>query len=240
MDVDRRTVVKGMAAGGALLAFGVPRWALAEAGGPAPPQGCTLLLGGSESDAAFACGARAVLVRAGCPERALAASAGGPLAAPGALRAQLVLARGTRWIAVLDDAGAAIFQELVRGVEGRLLSRGHHAIAPGDTSEQRHAWVGASPKWAAAALLADCLAADAANVTIDESFLAHAAMAPRTTRDGLLTHSPDAAECVGQAVAACALGLGAGRRPPGGSAPPRFAGAPAPPMRRFVSFVVDL
>ena len=37
------------------------------------------------------------------------------------------LSRGTRWIAVLDDAGAAVFQEMIRASAGRLLARGSHA-----------------------------------------------------------------------------------------------------------------
>ncbi len=240
MDVGRRTVVKGMAAGGALLAFGAPRWAF---GAPvADPRAarCVLLLGDVDAHAGVARGARGLLARAGCVERALVAPPGGVLAAPDAVRARLAQARGTRWIALLDDAAAAVFQELVRGVDGRLLSRGHHtATATADGTARRAAWMAASPAWAAGALLAASLAAPAAGVSISESFVADRPAAPPPRgADALLIPTDDWCAGVGQAVAACALGLGAGRRLPGDHAawPGRHAAGPGHP---FVSFVVD-
>jgi hypothetical protein len=239
MDVDRRSVVKGIAVGGALLACGAPRWALAGASGP-DGRPCALLLGHADASPAFARGARAVLERAGCPELALGTSPGAPLGAAGALSERMARSRATRWIAVLDDAGAAIFQELVRSAEGRLLARGHHGL--GSDGVLRAAWVAASPDWCTAALLASCLRKPPANVSITESFLAAAVPAePSADPRGLLHPGSDWIECVGQAVAASALGLGARHRLPADSAQRAGArGAGAPPAARFVSFVVDL
>ena len=58
MEVDRRSLMKGMLAGGALLALGTPPWAFADP--PARrPNHCLLLLGGSGADDLFASGAGA-------------------------------------------------------------------------------------------------------------------------------------------------------------------------------------
>jgi hypothetical protein len=237
VDVDRRSVVKGMAAGGALLWFGAPGWSLAGGSGGGPER-FALLLAHGDADAAFAGGARTVLTRAGCRELEVVEAKGGPLADPGALAARMERSRGTRWIAVLDDAGAAIFQELVRGAGGRLLARGHHAASPHDAVPLRHLLVAASPAWSARALLASRLAGTGPRVAITETFLSETGPAPSFRRDD----DPDAAggwvACVGQAVAASALGLRA--RPRAGGDPVSRGGrAAVPAAQRFASFVVD-
>ena len=58
MDVDRRTLMRGMLASGALLALGVPSWAFADQSARRPKQ-CMLVLGGTSADEAFACGTQA-------------------------------------------------------------------------------------------------------------------------------------------------------------------------------------
>ena len=58
MDIDRRTLMKGMLASGALLALGVPSWAFADH--PARrPKHCMLVLSGTGADEAFARGTQA-------------------------------------------------------------------------------------------------------------------------------------------------------------------------------------
>jgi hypothetical protein len=58
MEVDRRSLMKGMLASGALLALGLP--ASTFAGQPARrPKQCMLVLGGTGADVAFARGAQA-------------------------------------------------------------------------------------------------------------------------------------------------------------------------------------
>src|SRR5690606_21896647 len=175
MEVDRRSFVKGIAAGGALLAFGAPRLARAAAPAAAAPAGCTLFLGHPGVEAAFARGAGAVLARGGCRELGGAAGIGGPIADYGAIRGRIARARGTRWIAALDDGGAALFQELIRSEGGRLLARGSHACSPDGAVPLRHVWIAASPAWSAGPPLAAALAATGAAFSVAESFLDEAA-----------------------------------------------------------------
>ena len=58
MEVDRRSLMKGMLAGGALLALGTPPWTFA-ASPVRKAGGHGLLLAGGPADEAFARGARA-------------------------------------------------------------------------------------------------------------------------------------------------------------------------------------
>jgi hypothetical protein len=225
-----------MAASGALLWFGTPSWALPGEAGPGPGR-FALLLAHGDADALFARGARTVLTRAGCRELEVVESKGGPLAGAGSLAARMERSRGTRWIAALDDAGAAVFQELVRGVGGRLLSRGNHVASPHDAVPLRHLWVAASPPWGGRALLESRLAAMGPRFTIAESYLDDSG-APSVGRDDVPDAADDWVACVGQAVAASALGLRPGRRAP--SDPRAVAREPALVARRFTSFVVDL
>src|SRR5690606_29693853 len=100
------------------------------------------------------------------------------IAAHDVLRTRMERARGTRWIALVDDGGAALFQELVRAASGRLLARGSHACAPYASVPLRHLWVAASPAWSARSLLASSLMGTGASFSITESFLAGTPSAP--------------------------------------------------------------
>ena len=245
MDLDRRSFVMGMATGGALLAFGGLRPAALANPTGGVPGGCRLLLGHPEAAPAFARGARAVLARAGCRELGIVDAPGGPIAAHDALRAQLARAQGTRWIALVDDGGAALFQELVRAASGRLLARGNHACAADGAVPLRHVWVAASPTWSARALLASSLTGTGASFSVAEDVLGAAPSPPVPPAAGVDTfvrRSPDWIECVGQAVAAAALGLGAAAA---SAVEPRFVHRAAReqgtlPTRRLATFVADL
>lgn len=236
MDVDRRSVVKGMAASGALLWFGAPSWARAAE----PPHGRFALLlahGDADAEAAFARGARTVLARAGCRELEIVDAKGGPLADPRALAACMERSRGTRWIAVLDDAGAAVFQELMRAAGGRLLSRGNHAASPHDPVPLRHLWVSASPAWTARALLESRLVGTRARFAIEESVLDATPRAPSVRRDDVADEPDGWFACVGQAVAASALELRPVRRTPSDS---RAVERGLARQARLATFVIDL
>lgn len=52
MNIDRRSLMKGLLAGGALLTLGVPPWTFADQATRKPRQ-CLLLLGDSEVDDAL-------------------------------------------------------------------------------------------------------------------------------------------------------------------------------------------
>ena len=103
---------------------------------------------------------------------------GGLLSDPGQMGELLERSRGTRWIAVLDDASAAVFQELVRSAASGLLSRGSHACSEDGSVPLRHVWMVASPVWSAGALLAASLIEGGTSFSITETFL-HEPSAPR-------------------------------------------------------------
>src|SRR5690606_7507511 len=119
-------------------------------------------------------------------------------------RAHAERARGTRWIALVDDGGAALFQELIRAASGRLLARGSHACSQDASVPLRHLWVAASPTWSARALLASSLIRTRSSFAITEQILGGAESTPPPAagrRDTRLPGSADWVECVGQAVA---------------------------------------
>ena len=244
MDVDRRSLMKGIFAGGAVLAFGATGWARVESSSRAGRR-CALLLGGSNSelDAAFERGARVVTDRNGVGPLEIVKLESGLLAETNALIERIERCRGARWIAVLDDGSAAVFQELVRIADVRLLSRGSHASSEDGSTRFRHAWMTASPMWSAGALLASRLADTGSSYSITESFLDDTQVVrPQLECDDFLARSDDWAECVGQAVTASAFGFGAGRDLPADRAVVHATsyGKRRPAVRSFTSFVVDL
>jgi hypothetical protein len=101
----------------------------------------------------------------------------GVLAEPGRMAELLNQSQDTRWIAILDDASAAVFVELARGANAQLLSLGLHAASTEaafycDTSSfLRHLWTTAAPSHSPAALLAELLLPGQSHFTITEQFL---------------------------------------------------------------------
>lgn len=117
MTIRRRDVLKGMAAGGAVLAAGtLPHLAHAAAGRPRT----LLLLSGSPHDEAFAAGlARAV--------RAETLRLSASLTARPELAARL-LAPGARLVALLPEAEGVVLNELVRSAGARLRHAASHRL----------------------------------------------------------------------------------------------------------------
>jgi hypothetical protein len=79
--------------------------------------------------------------------------------------------RGTRLIAVMDDAGAVIFLELARTAGVRLLAMGTHVCSADSASPLRHAWATASPVHGVGGTLASQLADGQDGFSITEDFL---------------------------------------------------------------------
>lgn len=176
MEIDRRSLMKGLLAGGALLALGTSPWAFAD-----PPirnsRRCLLFLGDSAMDDAFEKG-----VRAACGEMKYHGLQtvkvnGGLLSDPGQVAGLLEQSRGARWIAVMDDASAAVFQELARSAGGRLLSVGSHASVNDEVCPIRHVWLAASPAQSAGGLLAAQFIEQGAGFSITENFLSESTAA---------------------------------------------------------------
>jgi hypothetical protein len=179
MDEKRRILIKGMVTGGTLLAFGIPTIAQAASISQTlsgSTRNCQLLLGNTPIDEAFAKGAQAACshyidyhhgtLPAFPLENAL-------LTNPLRIVNLLTQSRDMRWIAVMDYASAAIFTELVRNLEGRLLSLGSHMSSSGNDASfpTRHVWTSASPAYSSAGLLASLLSQGQHDFSIVENFL---------------------------------------------------------------------
>ena len=170
MEVDRRSLMKGILAGGALLALGTPPWALGESS-PRRPNQCLLLLGGSGADDVFATGAGAAATGMSYDGLQIVKLKGGLLTDTDRAITLLKRSRGARVVAVMDDAGAAMFLELARTEGVRLLSMGTHACSTGAASPLRHAWSSSSAAHSAGGLLASQLLQRHGSFSITESFL---------------------------------------------------------------------
>ncbi|MDC8445756.1 MAG: hypothetical protein LV471_07500 [Nitrosomonas sp.] len=182
MDETRRSLIKGMLTGGTLLAFGVPAVTQATSISQTlfnSTQNCQLLLGNTPIDEAFAKGTQAAFVhhanyRQGTlPVFKLENEL---LTSPLHIVDLLTQSRNMRWIAVMDHGSAAIFTELVRNLEGRLLSLGSHMSASGNDAifSMRHVWTTASPVYSAGGLLASLLSQGQHDFSIVENFLEQA------------------------------------------------------------------
>ena len=170
MEIDRRTLMKGMLAGGTALALGVPPWTFA--GSPARRAGhCVLLLGDTGVDDAFSNGARAACADMTYEGLQTVGLKGGLLTDTDRMVKLLEKSRGTRWIAVMDDASAAIFLGLARTAGVLLLSMGTHACSQDGPNKLRQAWVVASPAQSAGGLLASQFAKSQNSFSIIETFL---------------------------------------------------------------------
>lgn len=180
MDETRRSFIKGMLTGGTLLVFGIPTVTQALSTSQTSSgnmRDCHLLLGNTPIDEAFARGAQAACTRFSSfnKEGALPAFqfADELLTAPLRIIDLLTQSRNMRWVAIMDYANAAIFTELVRNSERRLLALGSHMFASSDNTSLplRHVWTTASPVYSAGGLLASLLAHNQHDFSIVENFL---------------------------------------------------------------------
>ena len=108
MEIDRRSLMKGLLASGALLALGTPLWTFA--GSPArKPKHCVLLLGGTSADDVFERGARAACD--GMTDERLQTEKlrGGLLASTDGVSKLLEQSRGARWITVMTMPARSSF-----------------------------------------------------------------------------------------------------------------------------------
>lgn len=170
MEIDRRSLMKGMLAGGALLALGTPSWTFAS--WPArKPKHYVLLLGGTSVDEVFEKGVRAACDGMSNNDLQSVKLKGGLLAHMEGLSKLLEQSRGARWIAVMDDASAMIFLELVRTANVRLLSMGTHVCSSDSSCPLRHAWATTSADHCAGGLLASQFVRRRGSFSITESFL---------------------------------------------------------------------
>lgn len=170
MEIDRRSMMKGILASGALLALGVPSWAFA-----APPVRrpgrCVLLLGGTDADARFANGAQAACASLAYEGLRTVKLDGRLLTGMDRMVTLLDQSRGVRMIAVMDDASAVIFLELARTAGVRLLSMGTHVCSADSACPLRHAWTTTSAAHGVGGVLASQFADGRHGFSIVEDFI---------------------------------------------------------------------
>ncbi|WP_447987108.1 hypothetical protein [Nitrospira sp. Nam74] len=167
MEIGRRSLMKGMLAGGALLALGTPPWAFADQPSRRPRH-CLLLLGDTRPDHMFESGARGACAGMAYKDMETVKLKGGLLAGTDRMIKLLEQSRGARWIAVMDDAGAAIFLELARTAGARLISMGMHACSMDHSS---HDLATASAACSPGGRLATQLSRGPHGFSIKETFL---------------------------------------------------------------------
>ena len=180
MDETRRSLIKGMLTGGTLLAFGIPRITEAVSTNQSlsgNTRNCQLLLGKTPIGEAFAKGAQAACASCNSYRQGAVPTfqfEDELLTNPLRIVDFLTQSRDMRWVAVMDYANAAIFTELVRNCEGRLLALGSHTSVSSDNISLplRHVWTTASPAYSAGGLLASMLIQNQHDFSIVENFLA--------------------------------------------------------------------
>jgi hypothetical protein len=197
MDVNRRNLMKGILGGGTLATFGIPNLTtagMAKAMGPASDtmktRTCALLLGSTPADDAFARGAS--IAHSTCSMRhentpleiatlEVIKLKGGLLREVERVSELMAVSRGMRWVAVMDDASAAVFTEIVRNAGGHLIARGTHvssedasaypAFRDDSSPALRHLWASVSPEQSPGPILASQLVGPHHNFSIVENFL---------------------------------------------------------------------
>lgn len=179
MDETRRNFITGMLTGGTLLALGIPGITQAASATSALSDhawNCHLLVGNTPIGEAFATGARAACAHhshSGQSDLTTFQLGDELLINPQSITDLLTRSPHIRWVAVMDYAHAAIFTELVRNADARLLALGSHASAfNADAAlSLRHRWTTSSPAYGAGSLLASTLAQNGRSFSIVENFL---------------------------------------------------------------------
>ncbi|MBI4987693.1 MAG: hypothetical protein HZC23_02635 [Rhodocyclales bacterium] len=160
MKPHRRALLKGMMAGSAIAAVGLPKISFAKPQAPAARD--VVLVGCGGIDAGFAAGAG----EAGALKpRNLGA---GSLPDLAATRALFESCRGKRLVGLMEDGAYVLFSEMARDAGARLVFEGQHSIAA-DGRLSRHAFSSAAGFHGSAEPLAAALSATDAAFVIAEA-----------------------------------------------------------------------
>lgn len=162
MKPERRALLKGMMAGGAIAAVGLPKLSFAR-GRPTPAAREVLMVSCGGTDAAFADGAAA-----GAGPLARHSVGGGVLPDPNAVRALFATCRGKRLVGLMDDGAYVLFSEMARDAGVRLVFEGQHG-ASADGRASRHAFSAAAGFHGTSESLAAALAGSDAAFAIAET-----------------------------------------------------------------------
>ena len=160
MKPHRRALLKGMMAGSAIAAVGLPKISFARSQAPATRD--VVLVGCGAIDAGFAAGAG----RSGALKPLNLGA--GSLPDLAASRALFDNCRGKRLVGLMEDAAYVLFAELARDAGVRLVFEGQHTAAA-DGSVSRHAFSAAAGFHGSAEALAVALSGEDAAFAIAET-----------------------------------------------------------------------
>ena len=155
MKAQRRTLLKGMLAGSAVAAVGLPKISFAGSSAPAAREIVLVGCGAPAADFADHIAAR----------RDLGA---GPLPDYAATRALFESCRGKRLVGLMEDGAYVLFSELARDAGVRLVFEGQHT-ASADGRVSRHAFSAAAGFHGSAEALAAALTGENAAFAIAET-----------------------------------------------------------------------
>lgn len=129
MQIPRRSILKSMMAGSAILAYGLPRFSFATAAEPIAPRDIMLLTAGTSGR--FDLGVQ----EAGAVD---SIAFGNGLPDAGALLRLFSKAQGKRLVGLMSDAAYVLFSELARDAGVVQMFEGRHMVAA-DGSSGNHA-----------------------------------------------------------------------------------------------------
>lgn len=139
MNLRRREFLKGLLAGGTLVALDLH--AATAAGGlsaPSPAAPPVLLVTGTPCDQAFFGAARALLARSGVGEAVILRLGRDELTRPAAMLRALASVRGHTLVGLVEGAQAALLPELWRGAGIAVSCAGEHCAGDVPGSASRH------------------------------------------------------------------------------------------------------
>lgn len=203
-DVNRRTVIKGMAAASALLGLSIPEWSAANSAA-GERRRLLVLLGGSNFDDEFASGARATASAAGAGRVTIQRLRGDDIDRVSRLFSER---NGTRLVGIMADGAYAVFHELARHAAVDLISLGRHSCSTRLPS--RHTILSSSPRHRVGATLARCLSSSGRQFILRETMLdgsrAHVVHGESTSVAGAIL--PENGGACSDPIADCARSLG--------------------------------
>ncbi len=160
MKPHRRALLKGMMAGGAIAAVGLPKISFAKSPAPAAREIVLVSCGGNDAGFVSAAADAGPLVRHNVGT--------GTLPDLAAARALFASCRGKRLVGLMEDAAYVLFAELARDSGVRLVFEGQHG-ASADGRLSRHALHAAAGFHGAAETLAAALSVGEAAFAIAET-----------------------------------------------------------------------
>lgn len=210
MAINRRTFIRDMCSGGALLASGLPAWALTSQGlqGGSGLRASTLinLQTGTELDQLFYNGVSRTAAAAGAiPAIRNLHIKTTQLTDPQGLQQLLSALHGTTLIGLMDDVTFTLFHCLARSQGCHFLLSGQHSWGGAAPYQSRHQLVTVPQSQGVGAAIAAGLNSNASSYFVSETSLGAQAQTTQLDRT-VLSNSVEWAELAGAILAKIGLG----------------------------------